>query len=698
MKIRSAPVEKLGVKNAKYERQALSEEISLHDEMYYVNDDPVIPDSEYDKLEIRLKEVENYIEATPDFLSPVLQVGAVSHQAFEKVRHAVPMLSLDNAFDDKDVTDFIARIRRFLGMKEDEALDMVAEPKIDGLAVSLRYEAGELVLGATRGDGAEGEKITANLRTIKDIPVRLRGARKGVFEVRGEVYMSHAAFAALNKRQESEGEKIFANPRNAAAGSLRQLDPAITARRPLQFFAYGWGEVSEFPGKTYWDVLRALKQWGFAVNPLVRRCGTLEEIAKFYQETQHKRAKLGYDIDGVVYKVDRLDLQQRLGFVSRSPRWAVAHKFPAEQAEAVLEGIDIQVGRTGVLTPVGKLKPVTVGGVVVQNVSLHNEDEIARKDIRIGDTVIVQRAGDVIPQIVRVLTDRRPKSAKRYRMPARCPECGSHAVHEINPKTGEPEVARRCTNTLSCPAQVVERLRYFVSRDAFDIEGLGEQRVQEFFDDGLLKEPGDIFLLEEKFGTGRKAIAKREGWGEQSAAKLFKAIEARTKLALDRFILALGIAHVGETTARLLARNFHSWDAFRAAMDGDTAVEELDSIEGIGEVMARAIKEFFDEEHNRQALDRLLKHVRVTDMALPQASGSAVAGKTIVFTGTLERITRSEAKARAESLGAKVAGSVSKKTDLVVAGPGSGSKLKEARKHGIKVVTENDWLKLIEEK
>jgi len=501
----------------------------------------------------------------------------------------------------------------------------------------------------------------------------------------------------MNKRQEKASEKIFANPRNAAAGSLRQLDPSITARRPLRFFAYHWGEVSELPGKTHWENFLALKEWGFPVNPLARRCRTVGEALKFYAEAQHQRAELGYDIDGVVYKVDRLDLQNRLGYVSRSPRWAIAHKFPAEQAESVVERIEVYVGRTGALTPVAHIKPVTVGGVVVQNVSMHNEDEVARKDVRVGDTVVVQRAGDVIPQLVRVIEERRPKGAKPYKMPEICPVCGSHAVREINEKTGEPEAARRCINTLSCPAQAVERLYHFASRYAFDIEGLGEKTAAELFEDGLLKEPADIFLLEERYATGPKAIAAREGWGEQSAAKLFRAIDARRKIPLDRFILSLGIPHVGESTAKLLARNFHSLCAFLGAMQGEHAVEELDSIEGIGEVMARAIKDFFDEKHNRQALDRLLKQVEVIDVAVPSVSGSKVAGKTVVFTGSLEKMTRNEAKARAESLGAKVAGSVSKKTDLVVAGPGAGSKLAEAEKLGVKIISEDEWLQLIHE-
>ncbi len=682
---------------AKKELERLAKEIAEHDRRYYQDDAPTITDAEYDLLRRRNNEIE---AAFPELIrvdSPSQRVGAKPAERFEKVRHSRPMLSLDNAFTDEDVRDFFARAKRFLGLPEAEPLALIAEPKIDGLSASLRYEDGELVLGATRGDGAEGENVTANLRTIKDVPKTFGGKKPPkVFEVRGEVYMSHADFAALNERQKKAGEKIFANPRNSAAGSLRQLDPSLTARRPLRFFAYHWAEVSELPGKTHWDVLQALKAWGFPINPLTRRFETIDECLKYYEEVQHQRAKLGYDIDGVVYKIDRIDLQNRLGFVSRSPRWAVAHKFPAEQAESIVERIEVYVGRTGALTPVAHVKPVTVGGVVVQNVSMHNEDEVARKDVRVGDTVVVQRAGDVIPQLVRVVLERRPKGTKPYKIPEICPICGSHAVREVNPKTGEPEAVRRCVNTLSCPAQAVERLYHFASRYAFDIEGLGGKTVQEFFQDGMLKEPADIFLLEKRYSKGPKAIASREGWGELSAAKLFAAINARRMIPLDRFILALSIPHVGESTAKLLSRNFHSLDALMKAMRSKDAAEELDSIEGIGDVMAKAITDFFAEEHTIEALDRLLLHITVTDVAA-HTSNSPVAGKTVVFTGSLEKMTRNEAKARAESLGAKVAGSVSKKTDLVIAGPGAGSKLSEAEKLNVKIISEAQWLELIDE-
>jgi DNA ligase (NAD+) len=683
---------------AKRELARLAKEIAEHDKRYYQEDAPTVSDAEYDALRQRNDEIE---AAFPELIrhdSPSQRVGARPAERFEKVRHSRPMLSLDNAFTDDEVRDFFARAKRFLGLPPDEELALIAEPKIDGLSTSLRYEEGELVLGATRGDGAEGENVTANIRTIKDVPKKFGGKNPpAVFEVRGEVYMSQEDFAALNARQQKAGEKIFANPRNSAAGSLRQLDPSITARRPLRFFAYHWAEASELPGKTHWEILQALKAWGFPINPLARRCETVDECLKFYAEVQHKRATLGYDIDGVVYKIDRLDLQNRLGYVSRSPRWAVAHKFPAEQAESIVERIEVYVGRTGQLTPVAHVKPVTVGGVVVQNVGLHNEDEVARKDIRVGDTVVVQRAGDVIPQLVRVVLERRPKGAKPFKMPETCPVCSSHAVREINLKTGEPEAARRCVNKLLCPAQVVERIYHFASRAAFDIEGFGYMTVQEFFEDGMLKEPADIFRLEDRYATGEKAIANREGWGEQSAAKLFAAIRARRRIPLDRFILALGIPHVGESTAKLLARNFHSLDAFCAAMQSEHAAAELDSIEGIGEVMAEAIADFFAEKHNRDAIDHLVKELdQVTDVAA-HTTDSPVAGKTVVFTGSLEKMTRNEAKARAESLGAKVAGSVSKKTDLVVAGPGAGSKLSEAQQLNIKIISEADWLDLIGE-
>ena len=715
------PVEKLSQSDAKAELERLARDIAEHDRAYYLDDAPKVSDADYDKLRRRNSEIEARFPklVRPD--SPSHRVGALPSEKFGKVAHRVAMLSLDNAFADEDVVEFAARVRRFLGLKEGDELAFTAEPKIDGLSASLRYEDGVFVLGATRGDGAEGEDITANLRTLKDIPLRLHGKPPNVLEVRGEVYMTHANFAALNKRQEKEGKPLYANPRNSAAGSVRQLNSAITASRALNFFAYAWGEASALPAKSQWGMLEAFRKFGFQVDPLVRRCKTTDELLQFYRDIEAKRAKLGYDIDGVVYKVDDLELQNRLGFVSRSPRWAIAHKFAAEQAETILEGIDIQVGRTGKLAPVARLKPVTVGGVVVSNATLHNEDEIARKDVRIGDTVVVQRAGDVIPQIVRVLLDKRPKHAKPYQFPHKCPVCGSHAVREVDEKTGKEDVDRRCTGGLICAAQAVERLKYFVSRDAFDIEGLGGTTIELFHEKGLLKEPADIFALTRQpekvsklLAEHRAALseARREKEGKEPVKKkakkdeekedkvvenLVASIDRRREISLDRFINALGIRHVGETTAKLIARNFHTLDAFVDAMESDHAVADLDAIEGIGEAMAEAIKDFFDEPHNRTVIKHLQKEVTVTDVAAAKVSGSPVAGKTVVFTGTLEKMTRPEAKARAEALGAKVASSVSKKTDLVVAGPGAGSKLADAQKFGVDVIDEDTWLKLIKD-
>jgi DNA ligase (NAD+) len=715
-------VDKLTSAEAEKELDRLAKEIAEHDRRYYQHDAPSISDAEYDALRRRNAEIEARFPLLVRADSPGHRIGAKASEKFAKVRHRIPMLSLDNAFSDEDVADWLARVRRFLGLKEDEDVVVTAEPKIDGLSASLRYEKGVLVEGATRGDGTEGEDITANLRTISDIPLRLNGKPPAVLEVRGEVYMTHKAFEALNKRQEKDGKPTYANPRNSAAGSVRQLDPSITASRSLNFFAYTWGEVSgggisEMPAKTQSGMLEKFEEHGFIVNPLVKRCETLEQILKFYRDIETKRARLGYDIDGVVYKVDRLDLQERLGFVSRSPRWAIAHKFPAEQAETVLEGIEIQVGRTGKLAPVARLKPVTVGGVVVQNATLHNEDEIERLDARIGDTVVIQRAGDVIPQILRVIPEKRPKNSKPYKFPHTCPVCGSHAVREVDEKTGKVDVDRRCTGGLICDAQTVERLKYFVGRDQFDIEGLGGTMIELFHDKGLLKEPADIFALTEKPEKVSKVLAehraalseeRRAAEGKEPVKKaksekeredkvvenLMAAIERRRTIGLDRFINALGIRHVGETTARLLARHYRSIDAFIDGMKADNAREELESLEGIGGVVAEAIHDFFDEPHNVKAVKRLLEWLDVTDMAAP-AKSSPVSGKTVVFTGTLEKMTRQEAKARAESLGAKVSGSVSAKTDIVVAGPGAGSKLKEAQKHNVQVLDEDAWLKLI---
>ncbi|HUE63968.1 MAG TPA: NAD-dependent DNA ligase LigA [Rhizomicrobium sp.] len=710
-------VDKLTSAEAEKELDRLAKEIANHDRRYYQQDAPSVSDAEYDGLRRRNADIEARFPllVRPD--SPSQRVGARPSAKFAKVQHRVPMLSLDNAFSDEEVEDFLGRVRRFLALKDGEEVMVTAEPKIDGLSASLRYEEGILVAGATRGDGTEGEDITANLRTISDIPLRLNGKPPAVLEVRGEVYMTHKAFEALNRRQEKEAKQTYANPRNSAAGSVRQLDPAITASRSLNFFAYTWGEISEMPAKTQSGMLEKFQGYGFIVNPLVRRCETLQEILKFYRDIEGKRARLGYDIDGVVYKVDRLDLQERLGFVSRSPRWAIAHKFPAEQAETVLEAIEIQVGRTGKLAPVARLKPVTVGGVVVQNATLHNEDEIERLDARAGDTVVIQRAGDVIPQVLRVVLEKRPKNAKPYKFPDKCPVCGSHAVREVDEKTGKVDVDRRCTGGLICDAQTVERLKYFVGRDQFDIEGLGGTMIELFHEKGLLKEPADIFALtkkpekiskvlaehraalseERRAAEGKdpvKAKSKKEDREDKVVENLVAAIERRRTIGLDRFINALGIRHVGETTARLLARHYRSIDAFLEGMKAGNAREELESLEGIGGVVAEAIHDFFDEPHNVKAVKRLLEWLDVTDMAAASKS-TPVSGKTVVFTGTLEKMTRQEAKARAEALGAKVSGSVSAKTDIVVAGPGAGSKLKDAQKHNVRILDEDAWLKLI---
>jgi DNA ligase (NAD+) len=695
------PVAVLDEAEAAAELARLAAEIAHHDALYYRNDAPEISDAAYDALRTRNDAIEARFPHLVRDDSPSLKIGAAPVEAFGKVIHRVPMLSLNNVFDEAALQKFVDGIRRFLGLPASEALAFTAEPKIDGLSITLRYEGGRLVQGATRGDGYEGENVTANVRTIGDIPksVKSRGF-PDPFELRGEIYMSRAAFQRMNQEQAGRGERLFANPRNAAAGSLRQLDSSITASRPLRFFAYGWGEVADLPAETQWDAYQILRAWGFPLNPLIRLTHSIDQMLETYRDIESGRSGLDYDIDGIVYKLDRLDLQERLGFVSRSPRFAVAHKFPAEKATTILRDIDIQVGRTGALTPVAKLDPVTVGGVVVQNATLHNEDEIARKDVRIGDTVIVQRAGDVIPQILGPVIDKRPKGAKRFKFPQVCPACGSHASREINPNTGKEDVVRRCTGGLICPAQRVERLKHFVSRNAFDIEGLGEKHIKAFYDDGLIQSPPDIFTLAKRDKRASSKLMAREGWGETSAQKLFDAIEARRTVKLDRFIYALGIPHVGEITARLLARNYGTAEAFVKAMraagadpEGE-AFAELDNIEGIGPTVAAAIADFFAEKHNVKVVEELLDEVSPEPLeAIDHAS--PISGKSVVFTGTLEKMTRSEAKARAERLGAKVAGSVSKNTDYVVAGPGAGSKLKNATELGVKVLTEDEWLKLI---
>jgi DNA ligase (NAD+) len=683
--------EKLSRSEAAAELKRLAAEIAHHDQLYHQEDAPEISDADYDALVRRNKAIEARFPELRRADSPSLRVGAAPATGFAKVTHARPMLSLDNAFDEEDVREFVARVRRFLGLAADAEVELTAEPKIDGLSASLRYEDGKFVQGATRGDGTVGEDITANLRTLKDVPEKLRGRGvPAVIEVRGEVYMRHADFQKLNAERAKAGEPIFANPRNFAAGSVRQIDPKMTAARPLRFFAYAAGEVSAPIAKTHWEFLAHLKDWGFQVNPLAKLCKDVETALAVHRDLAAHRAELPYDIDGVVYKVNRLDWQDRLGMVSRAPRWAIAHKFPAERAETILKAITIQVGRTGALTPVAELKPITVGGVVVSRATLHNEDEIARKDIREGDRVIIQRAGDVIPQVVGVIDDDKHKRRKKYEFPDRCPVCGSLAVRE------EGVAVRRCTGGLICAAQAVERLKHFVSRNAFDIDGLGDKHIEAFWKDGLLKTPADIFRLR----NHRKDLIEREGWGEQSVNKLAAAIESRREISLERFIYALGIPQVGEATARLLARNYHTLDAWSAAMlaaqDPESpAYHDLDNIEGIGPAVATDILGFFAEKHNLDVLKDLAREVRVQEFKAPRISHSPIAGKSVVFTGTLVAMTRNEAKARAESLGAKVASSVSKNTDYVVVGADAGSKAAKAAELGLTVLSEDEWLKLV---
>ncbi|MFH1555761.1 MAG: NAD-dependent DNA ligase LigA [Pseudomonadota bacterium] len=763
--LRDQIVESLTSNDAAAEHARLEEEIATHDARYYQEDAPSVTDAEYDALRLRYEAIEARFPDLRDTDSLSEKVGAAPASKFAKITHVVPMLSLGNAFSDEEVVEFVARVRRFLNLPVDETLCFTAEPKIDGLSCSLRYEHGRLVSAATRGDGSQGEDVTANVRTITEIPHVLKGdGVPELIDVRGEVYMDKGDFLALNARQEEAGKPLFANPRNAAAGSLRQLDSAITAARPLRFFAYAWGEASSLPADTQLGVVRAFGSWGLPINPLTILAEDAAGLLAHFRKIGELRAQLGYDIDGVVYKVDRLDLQRRLGFVSRSPRWALAHKFPAEQATTVLEDIEIQVGRTGALTPVAKLIPVSVGGVVVSNATLHNEDYIrgiggdgepirGGVDIRIGDTVVVQRAGDVIPQVVSVVLEKRPEGTKAYEFPHRCPVCDSNALREVDPKTGKRDAVRRCNGGLICPAQAVERLRHFASRNAFDIEGLGDENVQLLFDADLVRAPADIFRLHERGDELRNAfLAQRELRAQQREAEtgkarknrladekrqflgvenLLAAIEERRAIALDRFIFALGIRHVGETNAKRLARHYGAMDALRDAAlaaempeemeaaaapevaqaevapeepgpakvrrrkpQGNEAWAEMINIDGIGAVVAEAVVDFFREPHNQEVVEALLKEV--TPQALEAVStGSPVSGKTVVFTGALEKMTREEAKAMAERLGAKVAGSVSAKTDILVAGPGAGSKLEKARALGVQVITEDEWFDLV---
>src|SRR5215467_4465786 len=681
-------VEALTEAQAKSELRRLAEEIGAHDRRYYQEDAPTVSDAQYDALRRRNDEIEARFPELVRADSPSRRVGAAPARGFAKLRHRVPMLSLDNAFSEEDVRDFVERIRRFLRLSADEPIAFSAEPKIDGLSMSLRYEGGELVTAATRGDGTEGEDVTANIRTLADVPKKLKGRHvPDICEVRGEVYMTKHAFLALNKRQAESGGQIFANPRNSAAGSLRQKDPAITASRPLGFFGYSWGEISTLPADTQSGMIKWLESCGFKTNPLAKVCSGADELLAFHHQIELRRGELDYDIDGVVYKVDRLDWQERLGIVSRTPRWAVAHKFPAEKAATVVKDIEIQVGRTGALTPITKLEPVTVGGVVVQNATLHNADEIARLGVRIGDTVQIQRAGDVIPQVLAVVTEK-PRGAKDYEFPKKCP-CPLHTavVREIN-AAGEEGVRFRCSGEFACPFQRIEHLKHFVSRRAFDIDGLGEKQIELFYERGWVREPADIFTLEER--NGKIKLEEEEGFGETSVRKLFGAIATRREIPLDRFIYALGMRHVGDTTALALARGYGTWAAFEEACleiargDEETK-EEMDALDQIGDTVIDSIAKYFGEKHNRGIVEKLTKHVRILDAEKPK--DSPVAGKTVVFTGSLEKMTRDEAKATAERLGAKVAGSVSKKTDYVVAGPGAGSKLENAKKLGVAMLT-----------
>ncbi|KRR18814.1 NAD-dependent DNA ligase LigA [Bradyrhizobium retamae] len=704
-------VAKLSKAQAEAEHERLTAELKAHSEAYYERDAPQISDAEYDALKLRYKQIEERFPELVSLFTESYQVGAAPARGFKKIRHAIPMRSLDNAFAEQDVAEFVLTIRRFLKLKDDEKIAFSAEPKIDGLSMSLRYEGGELVTAATRGDGAEGEDVTANIRTLEDVPQKLKGRNiPDICEVRGEVYMTKHAFLALNERQKAAGDTIFANPRNSAAGSLRQKDPAITASRPLGFFAYAWGEMGAMPESTQTGMIHWFERCGFKTNPLTRLCHSLDELIAFYRKIETQRAELDYDIDGVVYKIDRIDWQQRLGFVSRRPRWAIAHKFPAERATTKLIDIVIQVGRTGSLTPVGKLEPVGVGGVIVQNVTLHNEDYIkgiggkgetlrSGRDLRIGDIVVVQRAGDVIPQIVDVVADK-PRGKEKYRFPTKCP-CELHTpVVREETATGEEGSRARCTGEFACPSQKIEHLKLFVSRRAFDIDGLGEKQLQYFFDQGWVREPADIFTLPKR--NTKLKLEEIEGYGETSVRNLFAAIENGRRISLERFIYALGMRHVGETTALALARGYGSWDAFhdaclKVAKGDEDTIAEMDALDQIGDTVIKSVAAYFGESHNRGIVERLVEELsEIIDAESPK-SNSAVAGKTVVFTGSLEKMTRDEAKATAERLGAKAAGSVSKKTDYVVAGPGAGSKLAEAKKHGVPVLTEDEWLKLIGE-
>ena len=673
----------------------LSQEIRAADALYYQDDNPALTDAEYDALRKELIALETEHPHLIRKDSPTQSVGTKPSGKFGKIKHSVPMLSLDNAFSDEDVSDFAARVKRFLNLPETTPMAFTAEPKIDGLSAALRYEKGQLISGATRGDGQVGEDVTANLSTLEIVPKTLSGSDwPDVLEIRGEVYIDHADFETMNAAQLAAGKSEYKNPRNAAAGSLRQIDPSVTAQRPLKFFAYTWGEVSAPLSETQMGAVEKMAEWGFSVNPQMRRHDGPKQMIAHYTEILNARAGLGYDIDGVVYKVDDLALQARLGFVSRAPRWAIAHKFPAEKAITTIEAIDIQVGRTGSLTPVARLAPITVGGVVVSNATLHNADEIERLGVKVGDSVEIQRAGDVIPQVLRVVE---VSKGKPFEFPETCPICDAPVSSDVDEKTGKKDVVRRCTNGLSCSAQAVQALVHFVSRQVFDIDGLGERQVEAFFDKGLIKEPADIFTLRTR--NDEIKLQSWEGFGETSAAKLFDAIDARRDIPFDRVLYGLGIRHVGRTNSRLIAQHFMSWLKFRAAVpdlqnEVSDAYMGLLGIDGMGQAALGALASFFAADSNVTIVDNLTAHLNIQDAEAP-TSDSPVAGKTVVFTGKLERFSRDEAKARAQSLGAKVSGSVSKKTDYLVAGPGAGSKLKKAEAAGVKVLTEDEWLELI---
>lgn len=704
-------VSSLSSREAEKELAFLAAEIARHDALYHGKDAPEISDAQYDALRRRNLEIEQLFPALVREDSPTMRVGFVALDKFEKLAHTVPMLSLDNAFDDDDVREFSKRVKRFLKLHDTQPLALTAEPKIDGLSLSLRYEEGKLVSAATRGDGSVGENVTLNAKTIPDIPQVLSGENvPAVAEVRGEVFMTHSAFTALNERMEAEGKPIYVNARNTAAGSLRQLDSAITAKRPLKFFAYAWGEMSKMPSDTQMGMVEVFKDWGFVTNDLMRRFEDVDSLIAHYHAIEEERSQLPYDIDGVVYKVDDLALQQRLGFVARAPRWAIAHKFPAEQAWTVLEAIDIQVGRTGALTPVARLSPITVGGVVVTNATLHNADYVAGigndgqpirdgRDLRVGDHVLIQRAGDVIPQIVDVNLEKREGASRPFEFPDKCPACGSAAVREVSTVTGQADSVTRCSGGLICPAQAVERIKHFVSRLAFDIDGLGDKQVEAFYEQGRIANAADIFTLRERDARALKKLKDAEGWGAISTAKLFDAIDDKREIALARFIYALGIRHVGEQTAKDLARAYGNEAAYTQAMKAlavgsESAYADLVAIDGIGATVANALRDFFGEPHNLSVYEALLTQVKPKPVEVAQSS-SPVTGKTIVFTGALEKMSRDEAKAMAERLGAKVSGSVSKKTDLLVAGPGAGSKLKKAQELQIETIDEQGWFDLV---